>query len=83
MTKTVCHAELVYATRAFALRKLFNAALACLGHQHPFNLKKICEKTEELDRCKKHSIVDILMIVFFGMLCDKHEGCLEKVIRNV
>ena len=30
-----CHAELVYATRAFALRKLFNAALACLGHQHP------------------------------------------------
>ena len=32
---TSCHAELVYATRAFALRKLFNAALACLGHQHP------------------------------------------------
>ena len=30
-----CHAELVYATRAFALRKLLNAALACLGHQHP------------------------------------------------
>ena len=32
-----CHAELVYATRAFALRKLFNAALACLGHQHLSN----------------------------------------------
>ena len=32
---TSCHAELVYATRAFALRKLVNAALACLGHQHP------------------------------------------------
>ena len=31
----LCHAELVYAMRAFALRKLFNAALACLGHQHP------------------------------------------------
>lgn len=32
----LCHAELVYATRAFALRKLFNAALTCLGHQHLF-----------------------------------------------
>ena len=30
----LCYAELVYATRAFALRNLFNAALACLGHQH-------------------------------------------------
>ena len=35
MTSLLCHVELDYATRAFALRKLFNAALACLGHQHP------------------------------------------------
>ena len=46
MTIEVCHAELGYATRAFALRKLFNAALACLGHQHLINflLENIMEK---------------------------------------
>ena len=40
----MCHAELVYATRAFALRKLFNASLACLGHQHLFDIKKFVKK---------------------------------------
>ena len=26
-------------------------------------------KDSRIDRCKKHSLVDILMIVFFGLLC--------------
>ena len=28
-------------------------------------------KDERIERCKKHSLVDIVMIVFFGVLC----GC--------
>ena len=26
-------------------------------------------KDERIDRCKKHNLVDILMIVFMGVLC--------------
>jgi len=26
-------------------------------------------KDERIDRCKKHNLVDILMIVFMGLLC--------------
>lgn len=35
------------------------------------NLKESLEtiKDSRIDRCKKHSLVDILMIVFFGLLC--------------
>ena len=35
------------------------------------NLKESLEtiKASRIDRCKKHSLVDILMIVFFGLLC--------------
>ena len=35
------------------------------------NLKESLETIKDIriDRCKKHSLVDILMIVFFGLLC--------------
>ena len=35
------------------------------------NLKESLETINDsrIDRCKKHSLVDILMIVFFGLLC--------------
>lgn len=35
------------------------------------NLKESLEtiKDSRIDRCKKHNLVDILMIVFFGLLC--------------
>lgn len=35
------------------------------------NLKESLETINDsrIDRCKKHSLVDILMIVFFGALC--------------
>ena len=35
------------------------------------NLKESLETINDsrIDRCKKHSLVDIVMIVFFGLLC--------------
>ncbi len=35
------------------------------------NLKESLEtiKDNRIDRCKMHSLVDLLMILFFGLLC--------------